>query len=356
MAAAGRRRRPFATRWSPPRRPRRQPGTGRGAPPAPRTPSGRGARRGTRARSPHTRPRVSVASRHRRPRRRPGRSPSRRPRRTLHRPRPVAAVAPRPGLGGVRHRRRRIAIGLRQPQDELERLDRVLRRLDGHREPPGAEGRIARLGQPVRGTPVRGGDRRDVLERHGQGGAVPGPLHREEVRDDGAGDELVANLQPIVTIGAHEAVLQRLGQPGREVRLEAAGAAPRQGRRARREGARLDRLERRGRARQAVPVHRALGGGENPQHATAFGRAAGEPRRDEVGERSREGGAAELAPGRDQLLDDERRPRGPFGDQDHDRGGRPLAVDPLDEAGDLPARERREVDRGPAAAGPPRSP
>ena len=122
--------------------------------------------------------------------------------------------------------------------------------------------------------------------------------------------------------------------------------APRRGRVVERGGSarRLDRLERGGRAGEALPVHRALGGGEDPQHAAAFGRAAREPRRDEVGERSREGGAAELAPGRDQLLDDERRSRGPLGDEDHDRGGRPLAVDALDEPGDLAARERREVD------------
>ena len=42
-----------------------------------------------------------------------------------------------------------------------------------------------------------------------------------------------------------------------------------------------------GREGEAGAVHRALGRREQPQHAAALGRPAGEARRDEVGERAR---------------------------------------------------------------------
>ncbi len=110
-------------------------------------------------------------------------------------------------------------------------------------------------------------------------------------------------------------------------------------------------LELGGREGQAGVIHRALGRRQQPQDAAALGRPAGQARRDEVGQRARERRAPQLPPRRDQLLDDERRPRRPLRDQDDDRRRRPFAVDPLDQAGDLAPRERRQVhpDRRPQA-------
>ena len=216
---------------------------------------------------------------------------------------------------------------------------------------PAAERGLARLGQPVGGPPVRRGDHRDVLERRGEGGPVARPLGREQVRDDGARHQLVADPEPLVGLRAHEAVLQRLGQPGGEVALEAACAATGQRRRPRRQPARQLGLDLGGRPGEAGAVHRPLRRCEQPQHAAAFGRPAGEAGRDEVGERARERRALELAARRDQLLDHQRRPRRSLRHEDDDRGGRTLPVDSLDQPGDLATREGREVhpDRRPEA-------
>ena len=108
-------------------------------------------------------------------------------------------------------------LGGGQVEAQLEGLHGVLRRLHGEREPAGLERGLARLGQPVGGPPVRRGDHRDVLERRGKGGPVARPLGRQQVRDDGARHQLVADPEPLVGLRAHEAVLQRLGEPGGEV-------------------------------------------------------------------------------------------------------------------------------------------
>ncbi len=121
--------------------------------------------------------------------------------------------------------------------------------------------------------------------------------------------------------------------------------APRRGSddRPRRQPARQLGLDLGGRPGEAGAVHRPLRRRQQSQHAAAFGRPAGEAGRDEVGERPGERRALELAARRDQLLDDERRPRRALGHQDDDRGRRTLPVDPLDQPGDLATREGREV-------------
>ncbi len=187
------------------------------------------------------------------------------------------------------------------------------------------------------------GDDRHVVERRAERGAVPDPLRREQVRDDRAGDELVADAQALVLVAAHEPVLEGLGEARGEVRLQAAGAAPGERRRARREAALAQGLERLGRVRQPRRVHRPLRRGEDPEHATALRGAARQPGGDEVRERPGERRAPQLAPRRDELLHDQRRPGGALGDQHDDRRGRALALDPLDQAGDLAPGEGREV-------------
>ena len=60
----------------------------------------------------------------------------------------------------------------------------------------------------------------------------------------------------------------------------------------------------------------------------------------------------ELAASGDELLDDERRAGGPLGDEDDDRGRGALALDALDERGDL---ARATAGRGPRATGAPQA-
>ena len=102
---------------------------------------------------------------------------------------------------------------------------------------------------------------------------------------------------------------------------------------------------------QPVALHRPLRRREQPQHAAALVGPAGEPGRDEVTQGPGQADVLELAPGGDQLLDDQRRPGRPLGHEDDDRGRGPLALDPLDLVADLAAGERREVhaDGGPEA-------
>ncbi len=139
-------------------------------------------------------------------------------------------------------------------------------------------------------------------------------------------------------------MLDGLGEAGGEIGLEAARAMARARGGPGRQAAAEQRLQLGRRLAESRAVHRALGRCQQAQDAAALGRAAGQPGRDEVGQRSRERRALELAPRGDQLLDDERRARRAFRDQHHDRRRRPLAVDPLDQAGDLAPGERRQVD------------
>ena len=107
----------------------------------------------------------------------------------------------------------------------------------------------------------RRGDHRDVLERRGERGPVARPLGRQQVRDDGARHQLVADPEALVGLRAHEAVLERLGEPGGEVALEAAGAATGQRRRPRRQAAASagPRSRRPPRARRARSIGRSAG-------------------------------------------------------------------------------------------------
>ena len=139
--------------------------------------------------------------------------------------RPVRRLAVRPG-----HGRRQ-----RQLQPELERVERVQRRLELERQPAGLERRGPRLGGAVRGPPVVRGDDRDVAERRRERRPVARPLRWQQVRDDGPRDELVADPEAAVVLLADEPVLDRLGEAGREVGIQPVGGAARHRRGSRRE-------------------------------------------------------------------------------------------------------------------------
>ena len=181
----------------------------------------------------------------------------------------------------------------------------------------------------------------------GKGGAVPRPLRREEVRDHRARDQLVADPEPLVGLREDEAVLERLRETGREVGVEAvrrrdAGrswtAAPRAARVAAASSASNAVA-----AREAVAVHRALRRGEQPEHAAALRASDGRAARRSVPERPGELAWRSSRPRCDELLDDQRRARRSLSDEDDDRRGRALALDPLDQRGDLAPREGRQV-------------
>ena len=154
---------------------------------------------------------------------------------------------------------------------------------------------------------------------------------------------------------AHEPVLHRLVEAGREVGVEVVRPAPRQRRGARRQ-ARVDvpsasNAARRDGAAALASTGRSAGASRRSS-AAALGRAAGEPRRDDVGQgpgqRRARAARAGPRPAPRRPADD---PADRSDDEDHDRRRRPLALDPLDQLRDLAAGERLEVhaDRRPQA-------
>ena len=138
-----------------------------------------------------------------------------------------------------------------------------------------------------------------------------------------------------------EAVGERLGPAGPQVGIERAGTGSRAADRARRGSAGVD-LEGGGHGRQLVRRQRPLGQRDEPQDAPAFLRPDREPGDDEVVERPGQRCAGELPPGGEQLLGHERRAARSFGHQQEQAGRRPLALDPLDQGGQLVPIERRD--------------
>ncbi len=235
-------------------------------------------------------------------------------------------------------------LGLRELERDLERGQRILRRIDGHRLATRPDRGVARLRQPVRRAPVHGRDDGHVLERPGHRRAVPWELGRQQVADHGPRDHLVPDPHPTLGAGAHEPVLERLVEARGQVGVHQRPATPGQRCRARGESGLRPGLERRGGEGQLGAVHRALGGCHEPQHPPALGRSPLEPGRDEVRQRPGQGGVANLTPRGDQLLDHHGRATRALRDEDDDRGRRSLTLDALDHPRDLPPRHGLELD------------
>ena len=117
-------------------------------------------------------------------------------------------------------------------------------------------------------------------------------------------------------------------------------------------GAGRARVESRRDGRQPVAVDRAAGKGEDPRDAPAFRGPGRHPRDDKLVERAGQRRIGELPAGRQQLLGDQRQPSRPFGDQQKQARRRALALDPLDQCGQLVAVERQRGRSDRAGAGP----
>ena len=214
-------------------------------------------------------------------------------------------------------------------------------------------------------------------ETRGQCRVMAPALRRQEVRLHRAGDELVAELdrrlgwqrgrgarrQPIPgrdrphrsgsrragpagLLGqVDEPVLEALDQPDDKVRLEDPAAPPRRG--AGSGGRSIGRpLEGRRRRGELVEPERLPGRCQEPQDPPAFGCPLGEACHHELFERAGQRRAGELAPGGEELLGHERIATRPFRDEQQDRCRRALALDPLDELGELVTVERRQGQLG----------
>ena len=274
----------------------------------------------------------------------------------------------------------RTALGDR-PIVELEGELQVGQRVAGIVDRLGQTGRLdgrdpGRTGL-VCGEVVTSSRSRPLAEPRRQGRVMTTTLRRQEVRLDRPGDQLVA--EPDRGIGrqggriawgqhgrlaresravprgrrsraggrsqvdADEAVLDGLDQADRQVGLEDAAAAPRGAARARRRSIRTALEGRRG-GRQLVDPERLAGRGQESQDAPALRRALGQAGHRQLLERAGQRRAGQLAAGGQELLGDERIAARPLGHEEQDRGRRTLALDPLDQLGQLVPVERSDVE------------
>ena len=165
----------------------------------------------------------------------------------------------------------------------------------------------------------------------------------------------------VAGLRGHEPVLEGLLEARGEVLVEVLRAAPRAGGRPRRRlpdrpgrsAASSSSYAAAARARRSRSIGRSAGASSRRTR-----RHSGERRARRAATRSaREPVSDVLRSSRargDQLLHHQRRARGPLRDQDHDRGGRPLTLDALDERRRSRAGRAVRGRRGPAGGGRPR--
>ncbi len=140
-------------------------------------------------------------------------------------------------------------------------------------------------------------------------------------------------------------------EAGSEVRIQGSVAVTRPGRRSGRESVGRQ-LERGGGRGQLVAIDRPTGKRHEAQDAPALGAVAGEPGDHDIREGADHRRVGQLPSGGQQLLGDERQSARAIGDEDEGGGGRTLALDRLDELGQLCACQGRNGDPGrPAIAG-----
>ncbi|HEX7623784.1 MAG TPA: hypothetical protein VF400_09470, partial [Anaeromyxobacteraceae bacterium] len=179
--------------------------------------------------------------------------------------------------------------------------------------------------------------RRVTVERRGDRGMHASALIREQVRGERGSDLLVTD--PVrcrrgpISRACHrhrEPLSQRLLEPGRKIAVEHARAAPNAVRSSTRRQAQalLVRGSNRG---ELVERKRAFREGEGTQDAAAVGGPVRKAAEDELRERGRERRPGELPSGVEHLLDDERVPPRPLGDQQEERRGGSLALVDLDQ-------------------------
>ena len=146
-------------------------------------------------------------------------------------------------------------------------------------------------------------------------------------------------------IQGDEAVFDRLDQADREIGLEDPAAPP--GRPARPWSGSVGAPLERGRGRgQLVDPERLAGRGEQAQDPPALRRPLGEAGHDQLVERAGQRRAGQLASGGQDLLGDEGVAARPLGDEQEHGRRRTLALDALDELGQLVAIERLEGELG----------
>ena len=257
-------------------------------------------------------------------------------------------------------------------EGELEVGEGIARRIDRLGERRGLDGGDPRRPRLV-GDQVVAGPRSGAMTEAGrQRRVVPPPLGRQEVGLDRLGDELVPEAdrglgrqrgggarrqRDLVGVAVARDVSRTCRSRARNP-CSTASTRPtaRSGSRIPppRRGAPLDR----GAGRSALRSNaaevaarssirdRLAGRRDEAQDPPALRRPLGEPGDDELVERPGQRGAGELAPRRQELLGDERIAARPLGDEEQDRGRRALALDRLDELGELVAVERLERELG----------
>ncbi len=224
-------------------------------------------------------------------------------------------------------------------QGELERGQCVAGRVDGLGSSRGRDRGVVDLRCRVGLVPVPCRRGRVGRQPGGQGQVVAMPLTWQQVRDDRPPDELVPEVDPRLA-DLDEPVLDPLGQPGREIGVDRSLAAAGKARRARRQTSLCGQLVGRGNVGQLRDRQRPARRCEQTEEAPALRGSEREAGDDEVLEAAGERGPRQLAPRRHEFLDDERNAAAPLRGQDERRSGRPLALDPLDEIGELVAPQR----------------
>ena len=252
----------------------------------------------------------------------------------------AGALAGRRSSGaGPAERRRR---GFGEEERQLEGDEGVLRGVGGlgpaRRVDGGGERPVRHAKPPPSAGPIRPGGRR--ARRRARRGDAAGP--GQEVRRGGPPDVLVAEGDAVLLL-EEDPLLDRLVEPGGEIRIEARVAAPGPAGGARREAVR-GRLERGGDVGELVAGDRTAGEREQPQEAPAFGAATGQAGDHEIVEGAGQARVGDLAPGREQLLGDERQAARPVGHEDERGARRALPFDRLDEVRELGPFERPDPD------------
>ena len=213
-----------------------------------------------------------------------------------------------------------------------------------------------RRSQLVGRQPVPRPRSRPLGQPFGQGRVVTAALARQEIRLDRPGDQRVANADDRIGWQARngglvdgrvavrpfelgKAMLEGVRQAVAEVRLEDAPAAAGCGARTWSRPVRLA-FERQRRGRQLLEGERLAGRSQQAQDPPALGRTTGQASDDELVERAGERRAGQLAASGQELLGDQGVASRPFRDEEQDRGRRALALDRLDQPGELIAAER----------------
>jgi hypothetical protein len=200
----------------------------------------------------------------------------------------------------------------------------------------------------MRREPVMRGRQGKPFEANRQRGMVARTLVRQDVELDGAADQLVAEVDRSVRPKDEHSVCDPLFQAGREIRIECAlGFSGSRGGTGRRPD--CARFVRGRDVGQLIEAERAAGRSEQPENPAALVRSECEPRDHEILERPGQRRARQLPACGQELLREQRAAARPLRDENEDRGGRPLALDALDQPRDVIAAERPDLEalRGP---------